>query len=141
MLFMTFARQLLSTLASSLRFRWPPLGGLVVLAFILAGCGHKPTAATAPPKVSSDQADPPATAPGQPAPAPVAVAAPVPADPDGGADMRALNHAYIGWIVANRRRPRDFDDFATSSGIQIPPAPAGKKYIIDKSGFIALANQ
>lgn len=71
----------------------------------------------------------------------MAVVASVPAAPDGGADLRALNHTYIGWIVANRRRPKDFDDFVKSSGIQIPPAPAGKKYIIDKSGFIALANQ
>ena len=61
--------------------------------------------------------------------------------PEGGADLRQLNHIYIGWIVQNRRRPKDFNDFVSSSGIQIPPAPAGKKYVIDKNGYIAVANQ
>ena len=61
--------------------------------------------------------------------------------PNGGADLRQLNHIYIGWIVQNRRRPKNFDDFVTSSGVQIPPAPAGKKYVIDKHGFIALADE
>ena len=70
------------------------------------------------------------------APAPVVVAA----SPDGGADLKQLNHAYIGWIVQNRRRPKDINEFVALSGIQLPPAPAGKKYVIDQNGFINYAN-
>lgn len=142
MSFMTFRRQFLSNLTSWPSFRWLQVSCLATMAVIMVGCGHKQAAPTAVQSVSSDQTNPPAAPePGQPAPVPMAGAVSIPAAPDGGADLRVLNHAYIGWIVSNRRRPKDFDDFATSSGIQIPPAPAGKKYIIDKSGFIALANQ
>jgi hypothetical protein len=74
--------------------------------------------------------------------APLYTAAPVEvaASPDGGADLKQLNHAYIGWIVQNRRRPKSFDEYVALSGVQIPPPPAGKKYVIDKNGFINLAN-
>jgi hypothetical protein len=68
------------------------------------------------------------------APAVVAVS------PDGGADLKQLNHAYIHWIVQNRRSPKSFEEFVASSGIQVPPPPSGKKYVIDKYGFINLAN-
>jgi hypothetical protein len=115
---------------------------LLSVALILGGC-HKSepagqTTAT-PPAADQDQTTPP------PAPAytpPAADTAPtIAASPDGGADLRQLNHVYISWIVQNRRRAKDFDDFVASSGVQVPPAPAGKKYAIDKNGFIALVNQ
>jgi hypothetical protein len=51
-----------------------------------------------------------------------------------------LNHAYIGWIVQNRRRPKSFEEYVALSGVQVPPPPAGKKYVIDKNGYINLEN-
>ena len=70
------------------------------------------------------------------APAPtIAVAA------EGGADLKQLNHVYIGWIVQNHQRPKTFEEFITLSGVQVPPAPDGKKYVIDKNGFINLASR
>jgi hypothetical protein len=77
-----------------------------------------------------------------PQPAQVAEYAPavVAVSPDGGADLKQLNHAYIHWIVQNRRSPKSFEEFVASSGIQVPPPPSGKKYVIDKYGFINLAN-
>src|SRR5580693_3875809 len=50
-------------------------------------------------------------------PAPVVAAAQTSAQPD----LTALNHAYIGWIVQNRQRPKSFEEFVAKSGMQVPP--------------------
>jgi hypothetical protein len=52
-----------------------------------------------------------------------------------------LNHVYIGWIVQTHQRPKTFEEFVASSGVQVPPAPDGKKYVIDRNGFINLASR
>lgn len=101
------------------------------------GCSKSKQAAqtSVPPAVDTNQtpAVQPATSREE---TPVVVAA----NPDGGADLKQLNHAYIAWIIQNRRRPKSFDEFVALSGIQIPPPPAGKKYVIDHNGFINYAN-
>jgi hypothetical protein len=111
---------------------------IVGCALFSGGCSkHEP--ASQPGDTNQDQsagAPPPVYTPPAGTPAPV-----VAASPDGGADLRELNHIYIGWVLQNRRRAKSFDDFVSSSGTQVPPAPAGKKYMIDHNGFIALANQ
>ena len=56
-------------------------------------------------------------------------------------DLRPLNHALLIWIVHNRRHPASFEEFAANAGIQIPPPPPGKKYIIDSSGLISPVNR
>ena len=56
-------------------------------------------------------------------------------------DLRPLNHALLIWIVHNRRHPAGFEEFAANAGIQIPPPPPGKKYIIDSRGLISLVNR
>jgi hypothetical protein len=115
------------------------LAAVAAAALFSTGCGKgKPTTVqTAAPPPVEDTNPPPAAMP-QPlqyASTPVVVAT----GPDGGADLKQLNHAYIGWIVQNRRRPKSFEEYVAVSGVQIPPPPAGKKYIIDKHGFINLA--
>ena len=108
--------------------------------WLAAGCGKK-SAAEAP--VPAPVA-PGVTAPvpgGQPSPTPSPAPIVVATDPNGGVDLRGLNHAYIGWIIQNRQRPKTFEEFAAQSGLPIPSAPAGKKFIIDKNGFIALVSQ
>ena len=107
---------------------------------LFSGCDkHKPENPTAAAPPSADAVQNTAPAPiYNPPPAQMPTIA---ASPDGGADLRQLNHVYIGWIVQNRRRPKNFEDFVSTSGIQVPPAPAGKKYVIDQNGFIALINQ
>ena len=117
------------------------MGGVLVVAVMLAGCGHKKTAEVSGPAVSLDDSNQAPATPGQfiaptaSAPTTVAVA------PDGGADMRALNHAYIGWVIQHNRRPANYAEFITASGIQVPAPPAGKKYVIDHAGFIAIQSQ
>lgn len=115
---------------------------VAVICAVLAGGCHKPAAASTPPVAAADSSKDQSAGANAPGYTPVVTPIPpVATNSDGGADLRQLNHIYIGWIVQNQRRPKNFDDFVTSSGVQIPPAPAGKKYVIDKSGFIALANQ
>ena len=119
---------------------WLRVGGAVALATILVGCGHKKTATAEAQPASPDQA----TAPATPLPTgttPVSAPATVAAAPDGGADLRDLNHAYIRWIVQSHQRARTFEEFVAASGTKVPPAPPGKKYVIDHAGFIAIQNQ
>jgi hypothetical protein len=114
---------------------------LVAGALVVGGCGKKPVAETPAPPVVQDtnQSQTAETqVPGHTPPAPPVVVA---ASPDGGADLKELNHAYINWLIRNNRRAKNFEDFVSASGVQVPPAPAGKKYIIDKNGFINLVNQ
>ena len=111
-------------------------GGMLVWA----GCGKQPTP---PPAATVTTTDVTTTATAsqqmyKPAAAPaptIAVAA------QGGADLKQLNHVYIGWIVQNRQRPKTFEEFITLSGVQVPPAPDGKKYVIDGNGFINLVSR
>ncbi len=88
------------------------------------GCGKKENATNTPPPA----ADNPSTA--------LAVAPPQVQDPD----LSELNRQLRRWIVRNRRPPKNFDDFASSCGFQIPSPPPGKKYSIDKQMHIVLVN-
>jgi hypothetical protein len=56
-------------------------------------------------------------------------------------DLAELNRTLIRWIVANKRPPANFEDFAKTSGVQIPPPPAGKKYVVGKDMHIQLVNR
>lgn len=111
---------------------------LLTALAVLAGCSKsKPPTAQAPPPVA-DTNIAAAVMPGAPVstPPPVVIAP----NPDGGVDLKALNHAYIGWIVQTRRAPKSFEDYVAMSGAKVPPPPPGKKYVIDHNGFINLAN-
>jgi hypothetical protein len=124
-------------LTNDLSARWIAMVLLVAVLFVISGCGQKAdkAASTSSTDVTSTAAAP---APAfQPTVAPAAVAA----VPGGGADLKDLNHAYIRWIVQSHIRPKTFEEFAAKSKIQFPPAPAGKKYVIDKAGFIAIVSQ
>jgi hypothetical protein len=61
--------------------------------------------------------------------------------PDGQTDLKALNRCLIRWLIANKRRPNNFEDFAATAGVPIPPPPAGKQYAIGKDMHIVLVNR
>jgi hypothetical protein len=112
---------------------------LVVGIFILTGCSKKQSAVA--PAISAADA-PPAPAPANnPVNLQPAIPTTIAAGANGGVDLKALNHAYIGWIIQSHVRPKTFEEFVTKSGVQVPPAPTGKKYVIDQNGFINLADQ
>ena len=115
---------------------WLGLAVIVAVALFFTGCGKSksPTVqapASSPIADSQTPALPPTL---QHTSAPVVIAA----SPEGGADLKQLNHAYVGWVLQNRRRPNSFDEFVAQSGVRVPPPPAEKKYVIDKYGFINL---
>ncbi len=110
---------------------------ILTAALFFSGCAKsKPPVAEAPPTMVDTNMPTAAARAPEYAPAPELIAA----SPNGGADLKQLNHAYIGWIVSNRRHPKDFAEYVQLSGVQVPPPPAGKKYVIDKYGFINLEN-
>lgn len=41
-------------------------------------------------------------------------------------------------IARTRRLPTGFDDFVSMAQVQVPPAPAGKKYVISKQWTVVL---
>jgi hypothetical protein len=55
-------------------------------------------------------------------------------------DLRQLNQELIKWVVQNHQRPKSFEDFVARANVQVPPPPAGKRYVIDKRGFVALVD-
>ena len=52
-----------------------------------------------------------------------------------------LDREVRKWILRNRRPPSSFEEFASSAGVDIPPAPAGKKYVLDKTMHVKTANR
>lgn len=112
------------------------LGLTLMMAAGWTGCGKKETPAASAPVT---QAAPP---PQQPAATPPpAAAAASPMVQNGQPDLAEMNRTLIRWIVRNRRPPANFQDFAATAGVEIPPPPAGKKYVIAQNMHIQLVNQ
>lgn len=111
---------------------------LLMAALVFAGCGKakKPVAASVPETAASAEPNN--------APAPVAqaslAAAPL-ATPTGETDMAELNRTMLRWILGHRRVPANFEEFAATAGVAIPPPPAGKKYVIGRDKRIQLVNK
>jgi hypothetical protein len=117
---------------------------ILTAAVFFTGCSKsKPpvTQATVVPdtnQVAEDHApvyQPPAAV--APTVAPTVAAAPA----SGAPDLKELDRGLIRWIVGNRRPPKNFADFAATAGVPIPPPPAGKIYIIDKTMHIQLVDR
>jgi len=123
--------------------------GVWVLALLLgvvlatAGCKKKVQAAAPPPPNATAQTDAGNTAPTSPQAPVQTLVQPQTAltQPDGQPDLSALDHTLLRWIVANRRKPASFEQFAATAGVAIPPPPAGKKYFIGKDMHIVLVNR
>jgi hypothetical protein len=119
------------------------------------GCGKKnEQAAPTAPQTNVEASAPATTAPANPAnPANQTSQAnqtpqvanqpkqPATAQPPGEPDLTVINRALRRWVLANRRPPRSFDDFAASAGVPIPPAPPGKKYYLGSDMHVQLVNQ
>ena len=106
----------------------------LVVALGTGGCGKK-----APPPAAPQPA-PVANAPAQPAPQ-TQWSAPPAVQPNGEPDLGNINRSLIRWLIHNKRRPASFEDFAATADTPIPPAPAGKKYILAANMHVQLVNQ
>jgi hypothetical protein len=118
---------------------------ILAAAFLVTGCGKKvePSSTTTPtatqPAPSAQNIKYAETNQMQvytPTAAPVVAAA-----TNAAPDLSELNRYLIQWIIKNRRPPASFEDFAATAGVTIPPAPAGKKYVIAKNMHILLVDR
>jgi len=60
---------------------------------------------------------------------------------NGEPDLTEINRAMVRWLVRNQRRPASFADFAATADAPIPPAPAGKKYVLAPNMHVQLVSQ
>lgn len=112
---------------------FPARVGLVTLLAVTfaVACNKAP-----PPTAESLARHGPPSIPSGAAPEPIVV-------PDSGnpeVNLRQLSIALRKYIAGSHRMPKDFDDFLAQSGVQPPPPPTGKKYVI-QGQVIVLANQ
>ena len=124
--------------------RWKPGAGILCVTFALVaggGCGRSKNVSSPvepPPPSNSATAGTPAVPPTS---ARIQSSAPsVSTNTAGPTQVQSLNRAILGWKMKYHRRPQTFEEFASTAGFQIPDPPAGKKYALDKNGFIMLVN-
>jgi hypothetical protein len=60
---------------------------------------------------------------------------------DGQPNLAELNRVARLWLLRNQRRPTGWDDFAAHAGVQIPPPPTGKKYVLSRSMRVTLEDR
>jgi hypothetical protein len=114
---------------------------LVAGALVLAGCSKAKKVAAEPPAPTAQELKQ-AENDHMPVPSPNTPVAVAPlAAPSGQVDMGELNRTLIRWIVGHRRPPANFQEFAATAGVPIPPPPAGQKYIIAKNMHVQLVSQ
>lgn len=108
---------------------------------VFAGCGKHKSSAVGPETPSPESAKQAATD-HMPVYSPTTSAAPATvAPPNGEPDMAELNRSLLRWVLKNRRRPNNFEDFAATAGVAIPPPPAGKKYVLGSNMKIQLVSR
>jgi hypothetical protein len=109
---------------------------LALLAALgVGGCGKKAAQAVVPPPaLTTNQAS------AQPASQQAQPSAQL-TKQNGEPDLTEINRAVIRWLVSNKRRPASFEDFAATADTPIPPAPAGKKYVLAPNMHVQLVNQ
>ncbi len=56
-------------------------------------------------------------------------------------DLGEITRQVRRWILKNQRPPKSFEDFASTTSYQIPPPPAGKKYVINRQMHVVLENR
>lgn len=123
-------------------WEWRRMLWVVVAVSLMAVAGCKPKQAPSPPPAESGVTN--VTPAGPPTGAAATASADLPqvnVAADGEPDLHDLNRYVLRWAIAHQRRPMSFEEFAADPGVKIPPAPAGKKYVLDHTMHIVLVNQ
>jgi hypothetical protein len=117
------------------------LGLVLIAALASTGCHKASPAATQTAADQNADTNQAATVHAPVYQPPTAVAPAAPTQTGSAPDLNALDRALMHWVMANRRVPKNFGDFAATAGVAIPPPPAGQQYVIDKTMHIKLVNQ
>jgi hypothetical protein len=51
-----------------------------------------------------------------------------------------LNRSVLQYRMQNHRNPTSVEELAAFAGVQVPPPPAGKKYVFNSRGLIVLVD-
>jgi len=111
---------------------------LAVVALGMASCGKKAEVVVAPTPEAHAPVAQPITATGDSNSAPVLAVSP---EADLDAVLTQLTREVRKWIVRHQRPPQNFEEFAASASVQIPPAPAGKKFALGKQMRVIVVNR
>jgi hypothetical protein len=116
---------------------------LLLGAALAAGCSKHPPAAGANAATNAAAPDAPASAlaapPSPRGPGPMVPPATAPTIADSGdvnAILGQLSMELRRYVVRSRSVPKNFDDSAAKAHLQVPPAPAGKKYAIENQAVV-----
>ena len=111
-------------------------------AMFAAGCGKgksaAPAAGATPRPAQDTNAAPAATSSDRSQSSPVAS---TDTTTNGQPDLRALNRQFISYELENHTHFKTLEEYETAANVQFPLPPAGKKYAIDRKGYIALVDQ
>jgi hypothetical protein len=55
--------------------------------------------------------------------------------------LEELNRELRRWLVSNQRTPASFEEFISSSRMEVPPPPPGKKYVLTRKMRVELVKQ
>lgn len=109
------------------------LAGLV-FSCLGIGCGKQPSSSAQPEPVAQQAAPPPdtGTPPGQPGET---------VEPQAAPSLGELTQAVRKYAAERRRVPASLDELVAHGYLaRVPPAPAGKKFVINKNLEVVLAN-
>jgi hypothetical protein len=58
-----------------------------------------------------------------------------------GIDLDQMTRDLKRWIVSTKQRPGTFEEYVAKTKITVPPAPAGKKFVISKQMRVTLVDR
>lgn len=111
---------------------------LVVVALVCFGCGKQAEVRDAATPEAHAPVAQPITAFSNSSPQPVLAL--TPAD-NLDATLTQLTREVRKWIVQHQRPPKNFEEFAASTSVQVPAAPAGKKFALSKQMRVIVVNR
>jgi len=119
---------------------WSALITFVAISTFLVGCGRETDESASVPTsadVSGNVSHGTPMAPAEVQPQQLEV----PQGADQKTILEELNREVKKWVMRNRRKPANFEEVVSTSHLQVPPPPPGKKYVLNSELKVELADQ
>ena len=121
---------------------------IMTAVFLFTGC-RKKESSTPPPTVSSQTEQPAATQTNeieqvqmvQMSPPVMIMDTNTLLKPERPLDLSAMTTLLHIWVRDHGRKPNSFEEFASTCGYQIPPPESGKKYVINYTYHVVMADK